>query len=307
MKPMMIIVTVLLLAACAPVRAQESPAPSSRTGGIIVTTSWVADRIDDPSLVLLHVGDRGEYDSLHLRGACFISTREISAPRVEGSLSLELPSVQLLDSVFESKGISDGSTVVIYPGNDWFTPAARVWLTLDYLGFGGRTFIMDGGMTAWKAEGRPLTAELRKAAPGSFTPHPRRDVVVSKSWVYDRLKDPKVAILDARNPVYYTGRDTGNASRPGHIPGAVNLPFDSMVDSTNHFKPSDEILTLFRDAGMEKGKTAVSYCHIGQQASLLYVMAKEAGYEARLYDGSMQEWTADPEMPVVLGDGEKAK
>ncbi len=303
----MTISLLVLLAGRFPAPAQEASVPPSGANGVIVTTSWVAGRINDTSLVLLHVGDRGEYDSLHLYGACFISTREISAPRTEGSLSLELPTVELLDSVFESKGVSDNSTIVIYPGNDWVTPAARVWLTLDYLGFGGRTFIMDGGMTAWKAEGRPLTAEVRKATTGSVTPHPRHDVVVSKKWVRDRLKDPDIALLDARNPVYYSGKDTGNASRPGHIPGAKNLPFDSMLDSTNHFRNPAEILDLFGAAGMAEGKTAVSYCHIGQQASLLYVMAKAAGFEARLYDGSMQEWTADPDMPVVVEAGEKPK
>jgi len=302
MKAIVIGIFVLLIfLAAPPAAAQEAPVTASGTDRIIVSTSWVAGRIGDSSLVLLQVGDRMEYDSLHLPGALFISTREISTPRTEGSLALELPSVDLLDSLFESKGVSDNSTVVIYPGNDWFTPAARVWLTLDYLGFGERAFLMDGGMTAWKAEGRPLTADLPAVRPGSFTPHPRNDVVVPKSWVYEHLRDPKVALLDARNPVYYTGQDTGNASRPGHIPGAKNLPFDSMIDSTNHFIPAKDVLALFREAGMRKGRTAVSYCHIGQQASLLYVMAKASGFDARLYDGSMQEWTADTTMPVVKG------
>ncbi|HLB00531.1 MAG TPA: sulfurtransferase [Bacteroidota bacterium] len=302
------IITAALFALLAdlPVAAQDGPAvpqnPYAPGGaeGIIVNTSWVSKRLIDPSLVLLHVGDRGEYDSLHLPGARFISTREISAPSPEGSLSLELPAVEFLDSVFEAKGVSDRSTIVIYPGNDWFTPSARVWLTLDYLGFSDHVHLMDGGMTAWKAEGKPLTAEIPALTPGSFTPHPRNDVVVSKSWVYGKLKDPKVALIDARNPVYYTGQDTGNASRPGHIPGAKNLPFDSMVDSTNHFRAKSEIIDLFKTAGMDRGKTAVSYCHIGQQASLLYVMARVSGFEVRMYDGSMQEWTADPDMPVVV-------
>jgi thiosulfate/3-mercaptopyruvate sulfurtransferase len=298
-----IIISLLVFLSVNPAVTQDEPTPASGPDGIIVTTSWVAGHLHDPLLVLLHVGDRGEYDSLHLPGACFISTREISTPRTEGSLSLELPALGLLDSLFESKGVSDNSTIVIYPGNDWITPCARVWLTLDYLGFGDRAFLMDGGMTAWKSEGRPLTAEVPAPATGSFTPHPRNDVVVSKSWVSERLKDPKVALLDARNPSYYTGADTGNASRPGHIPGAVNLPFDSMVDSTNHFKKPREVLALLSAAGVARGKTAVSYCHIGQQASLLYVMAKAAGFDARMYDGSMQEWSADPERPLVTGEG----
>ncbi len=124
-------------------------------------------------------------------------------------------------------------------------------------------------------------------------------MVVTRDWVRGRLEDPRVALLDARDPEFYTGQDTGNASRPGHIPGAKNLPFDSFIDSTGHYKKPDEIRALFTERGMDTTRTAVSYCHVGQQACLLYVMARFSGYDARMYDGSMQEWTRDPEMPVV--------
>ena len=266
---------------------------------IIVTTSWVHERLKDPRLVLLHVGDPKEYDSLHLPGAQFLPVRDIAKPFVEGSLSLELPETGRLDSVLEARGISDSSIVVLYPGKDWFTPTARVYLTLDYFGLGDRAFLMDGGMPAWISEGKPVTATLPEITPGKVTPQPRNDVVVTKNWVRERLEDPKVVLLDARNPQFYTGQDTGNASQPGHLPGAKNLPFDSLIDSTGHYKTPDQLRALFAGRGMDTNKTAVSYCHVGQQACLVYVMARFLGYEARMYDGSMQEWTRDPEMPVV--------
>lgn len=265
----------------------------------IVTTSWVHERLKDPRLVLFQVGDRKEYDSLHLPGAQHLPVRDFAKPYVEGSLVLELPEPSALDSTLEARGVTDSSIIVIYPGKDWFSPSARIYLTLEWFGLGGRAYLMDGGMQAWAGEGKPLTAETLKVAPGSVTPRVRDDVVVTKDWLRARLDDPKVSILDARTANFYTGQDTGNASRPGHIPGAKNLPFDSLVDSTGRYKKPDEVKVLFAAGGMADGKTAVSYCHVGQQASLVWLMARFAGYDARMYDGSFQEWTRDPDAPVV--------
>jgi thiosulfate/3-mercaptopyruvate sulfurtransferase len=266
---------------------------------VIVTTSWVHDRLKDPRLVLFQVGDRKEYDSLHLPGAQHLPVRDFAKPFVEGSIILDLPEPAALDSTLEARGVTDSSIIVIYPGKDWFSPSARIFLTLEWFGLGDRAYLMDGGMQAWIAEGKPVTADTPKAARGNVTPRVRDDVVVTKEWVREHLDDPKVAILDARNPNFYTGQDTGTASRPGHIPGARNLPFDTLVDSTGHYRKPDELKALFAAVGMAEGKTAVSYCHVGQQASLVWLMARVAGFDARMYDGSFQEWTRDPDAPVV--------
>lgn len=298
------IITRLALSAVSLVVTPPRTAPAGEEhpqSGIIVSTGWVADRLKDPNLVLFQVGERPEYDSLHLPGAQFLQTRDISAPFTEGGLALQLPETGMLDSVLEARGVSDSSVIVIYPGKDWFTPSARAYLTLDYFGLGARTHLMDGGMQAWIAEGKPVTSSAPSVTPGRLTPHPRGDVIVTKEWLAARLSDPNTGILDAHNPEFYTGRDTGNASRPGHIPGARSLPFDSLVDSTGHFKTADRLRAMYEACGMAEGKTAVSYCHIGQQASLVYVMARVLGYEARMYDGSMQEWTRDPAAPLVTG------
>ncbi len=264
----------------------------------IVTTAWVAERLKDPRLVLFHVGDRKEYDSLHLPGAQHLPVRDFAKPFVEGSLVLELPDPSALDSALEARGVTDSSLIVIYPGKDWFSPSARVYLTLEWFGLGGRAYLMDGGMPAWTREGKPLTAETLNVARGNVTPRVRDDVVVTKDWVQARLDEPKVAIIDSRTANFYTGQDTGNASRPGHIPGARNLPFDNFVDSTGRYLKPEAAKALFTAAGMAEGKTSVSYCHVGQQASLVWLMARFAGYDARMYDGSFQEWTRDPAMPV---------
>ena len=287
--------------------ASLAAVPTSVAGGLpdrsgaIVTASWVAERLSDPRLVLFQVGDREEYDSLHLPGAQFLSTRDVAKPFVEGAIILELPDPAALDSTLEARGVTDSSLIVLYPGKDWFTPTARIFLTLEWFGLGDRVYYLDGGMPAWIAEGRSVTADTVAPARGKVTPRVRDDVVVAKGWVRSHLDDSGISLLDSRNPKFYTGQDTGTGSRPGHIPGARNLPFDTLVDSTGHFLRPGALKALYAAAGMAEGKTAVSYCHVGQQASLVWLMARALGYDARMYDGSMHEWTHDPELPVVTG------
>ncbi len=268
----------------------------------LVSPSWVAARLHDPTVVLLHVGTREQYDSTHIPGAHFIAISDISTRREEGTVVLELPSFAHLDSVFESKGISDDSRVVVYCGRDWISPTARVYLTLDYLGFGDRTFIMDGGMQEWIREGNRVTTDKPAEARGSFSPRPRPDVVVTRDWVKENLDAPGIALIDSRHTEFYTGEDLGNSLRPGHIPGARSIPFTEMVDESLRFRSEEELREMFLAAGMSESKTAVSYCHIGQQASLTYFVARYLGYNARMYDGSMNEWSRDPDLPIVVGE-----
>ena len=265
----------------------------------LVPTSWVADRLNDPTLVLLHVGTRDQYDSNHIPGAHFIALSDISTRREEGSVVLELPSVAHLDSVFESVGISDDSRIVVYYGGDWISPSARVYLTLDYLGLGNQTSIMDGGMQAWVGEGNPTTSAQPAQRKGSFNPQPRPDVIVTLEWVKENLENPAIALIDSRNTEFYTGEDLGNSVRRGHLPGARSVPFTEMVDDSLRFKGKAELREILVAGGLSDERTAVSYCHIGQQASLTYFVARYLGYEARMYDGSMNEWSRYPDLPMV--------
>src|SRR5689334_3555702 len=104
-------------------------------------------------------GRQKEYDTAHIPGAQFIQQSDISTPRGTG-LILELPPIEQLKATFEKFGITDNSRIIIYFGKDWVTPTSRVYFTLDYLGLGERTSILDGGMPAWVAEKRPVTTEV---------------------------------------------------------------------------------------------------------------------------------------------------
>lgn len=275
---------------------QPKPAP------LVVTTSWLADHLHDKGLVLFQIGDRNTrplYDSTHIPGAQFLSPlTEFSKPRAQGALALELPSVETLDSVLESKGISDDSRIVLYFARQYFSPTSRAVFTLEYMGLGGRVSILDGGLEGWVKEGRPVTAELPVVTAGHFTPQPHPELVADADYVKAHLEDKAVRIVDARDTAFYNGRET-NQGRNGHIPGAASLYFGRVVDSTGKFLSPVQLKAIFSEAGVGDGQTVVTYCHIGQQASFVWFAARYLGFPAKLYDGSFQDWAARTELPVT--------
>ena len=265
---------------------------------ILVTSAWLSERMQRPGLVIFEVGGKPEYDAGHIPGAQFITMRDIAAPRVEGQLSLELPDPAVLDSVLEARGISDDSHVVLYFGKDWVSPTSRVFLTLEWIGLRGRVSMLDGGLPAWRAENRPVTTEVPVITKGSLTPHVRNDVVVDAAWLSQHLTDPKVAIIDARDAGFYYDSLDNEMPRGGHIAGAHSIPFGTVVIEDNHLKNPAELRALFTAAGVEQGDTVVSYCHIGQQGTLVFFAARLLGYNVRLYDGSFQDWSKRADLPV---------
>lgn len=277
--------------------AQPAVAPVAAES-ILVTTAWLSERMKRPGLVIFEIGDKRDYDAGHIPGAQFIGMRDIAAPRVEGALALELPETARLDSVLEARGISDDSYVVLYFGNDWVSPTTRIFLTLEYAGLRGRVSILDGGLPAWRAENRPVTTEIPVVAKGSFTPRPRNDVIVDAAWLSQHLSDPSVAIIDARDAGFFLDTLDNEMPRGGHIPGAQSIPFTTVVIEDNHLKSVADLQALFTAAGVAPGDTVVSYCHIGQQGTLVFFAARLLGYNVRLYDGSFQDWSARTELPV---------
>jgi len=285
---------VLWLAPAPAIAAIEPVAAES----ILVTTSWLNERMKRPGLVIFEIGAKPEYDAGHIPGAQFITMRDIAAPRVEGQLALELPDPARLDSVLEARGVSDNSHVVLYFGKDWVSPTSRVFLTLEWIGLRGRVSILDGGLPAWRAENLPVSTEVPVITKGNFTPHVRNDVVVDAAWVSRHLADPTVAVIDARDAGFYNDSLDNEMPRGGHIAGANNIPFGTVVIEDNHLKNPAELRALFTAAGAEPGDTVVSYCHIGQQGTLVFFAARLLGYNVRLYDGSFEDWSKRTDLPV---------
>ena len=269
---------------------------------MLVTVDWLAEHLNDPSLVLLQIGERKDFDKGHIPGAQFLEYDSISTPHGQG-LMLELPPVEQLVSVFEKLGVSNGSHIILYFGTNWVTPTTRVYWTLDYLGLGDRTSILNGGLVAWDASHHPMSTQVRQPAKGSIKPSPRKEILADATWVDAHLNRPNVTLIDARTHEFYTGSESDGNPRSGHIPGASNLPYLEVIDQDNNkFKSPDVLRELFLTAGLKPGNTMVSYCHIGQRATALYFAAKMLGYEAKMYDGSWEDWSHRQDLPIVTGD-----
>lgn len=296
---------VLWLAACAPADdSRQTPRDAAATAEsavrfeLLISADWLARNLDDPGVVILHVApNRSAYDEGHIPGARFLPLGAILAER-DGNIN-ELPPVEHLDSVFESVGVSDDTRVILYGPP---LAAARTFFTLDYLGHGDRTALLDGGLEVWKAEGREVTTEPMRPTKGNFNPRPRPELVVDAAWVAQHLDNDDVALIDARPEAQYTGAEAGgDVVRPGHIPGARNLFWEQLIQSPSHPTLQDPatLYALFRDAGAEPGDTVVTYCRTGVQASFAYFVARYLGFETRLYDGSFIDWSRRGDLPVA--------
>ena len=269
---------------------------------IVVDAAWLAQHINDPHLVLLHVGDKAEYDAAHIPGARYVSLDDISvSDRGANGLMLEMPTADDLRQRLEKLGISDDSRVIVYFGNDRISPTTRVVFTLDYAGLGAHTSLLDGGQPAWIKSGGALTKDVPAARMGKLSPLAIQPLVVDAAFVRSHAGAKGFAVVDARDAVYYNGVDTpermGEKQRTGHVRGALSVPFLECYDGVSLKSPA-ALEALFTKAGVKPGDTVIGYCHIGMQATAMLLAAQSLGHPVLLYDGSFQDWSRHTEYAV---------
>ena len=268
---------------------------------MLVSTQWLADHLKDPNLVVIGIGQKAEFDAGHIPGSHYLdNTSFVLRPAPpDRPNSFELPPVADLAKTFGDLGVSSNSRVVIYTTKDFLSLATRVYMTLDALGLGAQSSLLDGGYPAWQKEGRPTTTEVRAPKPAKLEPCAQSDVVADVSLVKSSISKPGVRIVDARAKNFYTGETPGRNMRPGRIPGSGNLFYLTLVDeTTGKFRAPEEMQKLFDQAGVKKGDRVVTYCHIGQTATVVYFASRYLGYDTRLYDGSFEEWSRMSDLPV---------
>lgn len=292
---------VLTLFALLPMLVPVSAEPQS-SSELLVSAEWLKQNLDDPKLVLLHVGERPQYDSAHIPGARFITMGDVSLPRDPAKLALELPPRDSLRRRLEAFGINDDSRIVVYYGRDWVSPSTRILLALDYAGLGGRASLLNGGMQAWQHAGGAVTASVPAVRHGKLSALAGRDVVVEADFVAGIAKRPGHALVDARAAVFYEGTEEADGKR-GHIPGAKSIPF-TVVANDELMVDVAALEKAFRDAGVRRGDTVVGYCHVGQQATAMLFAARLLGHDVRLYDGSFQDWSRRG-LPVEPGTAKR--
>ena len=296
MTSVLLATSVIAAGACHRAPPRAMPAPNA--ANMLVTTAWLAEHQNDRELVMLHVGSKAQYDSGHIAGARHTSLDEVALPNVPGGLTLQLAGVEQLTAWAVRNGIGDRTRVIVIPHDGALQSATRVFITLAYLGAMDRISLLNGSHQAWKSELRAVTTTAPAAAPAvTFTPKLRPDIIATIAQVEAATNDSTRHIIDARLTRFYNG-DGGGFPRPGHIPTAVNVPLSS-VSTNGYLKSIGELKTLFADAGVDQRKPVITYCHIGQQATLLWFVATMLGHDARMFDGSFQEWSGTARLPVV--------
>jgi len=272
-----------------------------RPNDLLVTGDWLEEHLEDSLLVVLHYGMKTEFKKEHIPGARYVTIWEFLTDDEQGRKH-EFPEAQKLEQALRSLGLNNNSKIIIcYQDGNAIPWAARLFVSLDYAGLGDQTAMLQGGLKAWKEEGRPVTNEVAAFAEGQVDIEIKEVVRISKEEVRAMRPVEGVVIVDARpGERYYGFSEDGNAARQGHIEGAVNLPYFQLTldDSTHMFRTEGDLRQLFENHQASPESMIITYCGTGVWASAVYFAARFLGYPVRFYDGSFQEWSGDESLPV---------
>jgi thiosulfate/3-mercaptopyruvate sulfurtransferase len=260
---------------------------------VLVTPQWLNEHKADANVVILQVGTlKYEYDQEHITGASFLWAESLAPNSPYGNYNAPEPAKAT--EVLRALGVSKDSHVVLYYVRSEVPITARMFLTLENLGLRGRVSVLNGGLDAWKKENYALTTDAPIVKKGNITVTVG-NLLVDKDYVVKTLASKTAVVADARMSHFYAGEPSGNP-RDGHIAGAVNIPYTELVDGANKIKSDEQLTKLFTPA--DGKKEIVTYCFIGQTASVVYLAGRVLGYDMKLYDGSMQEWSRLKELPM---------
>ncbi len=244
-----------------------------------VSADWVSEHIGQPGYLIIDPRSAMRYLMGHLRGAVNVPFKKLQG--TDGRIGQP----EQLAAAFGEAGLGDSTIPVLYDHQDGRNAAMAAWI-LEYLGRND-VHVMDMLFETWKEEGREILYRPVPTEPRAFTPHLNPSVRVTINDLATR-GGPK--LLDTRTPEEYLGQ-TEMDRRPGHIPGAVNLPHSEMAGTGGRLLIEPDLLNRrLAAAGITPGDTVVAYCRSGVRASLAYISMQEAGYDVRLYDGSYAEW-----------------
>jgi thiosulfate/3-mercaptopyruvate sulfurtransferase len=277
----------------------------------LVAPAWLESRLGDPRVVVADVrwylkDKRGidAYEAGHIPSACFLDVdRDLSsAPGAGRPGRHPLPGAEQFADVLARIGVGPGDIVVAYDDSGGST-AARLWWLMRYFGLdGGR--VLDGGMQAWVAGGRPLeTAPATRPAAPRMKLVPRVAMVIDKTRARELSERREGLLLDARAAERYEGKTEPVDARPGHIPGAKNAPFAANLQAPGGaFRPKAELAQHYAALGALAAAPVVAYCGSGVTACHDLLALSLAGRDdALLYEGSWSDWAADPALVAATG------
>lgn len=279
----------------------------------IVSTQWLADNLDDPTLRIFDTSiyltpnpdgpgyrtekGRARWSNKHIPGARYLDMIKEFSDNSTG-VGMMLP-VERLAELCGQHGIGDDTAVVLYAGQTMMW-SARLWWMLRSAGFLNAA-VLDGGWEKWEREGRPTSAEDKPYPTARFTPRTQSGMWADRQDVLRHIHDPAVCTINALQPDVYDGR-INRYGRAGHIPGSLNIYYDSLLDPRDGtFLPLDQLRQRFETSGALDRRTIV-YCGGGVSACLDAIALTLLGHEnVAIYDGSMLEWCRDPSLPLILG------
>lgn len=279
----------------------------------LVTTGWLADHLDDPDIRIVDcsvtkvdydgggygfVPGREDWERGHIPRAVFVDVmHELSDP--DSEFSLMMPPPERFAAVMGELGIGAGTRAILYDrGNHAW--AARVWWMLRVCGF-DTAAVLNGGFTKWRDEGQAVSTDTRAYPPARFEIEHRPQLMATKQDVLAALNEADICLIYALPPAVHSG-EVQLFSRPGRIPGSHNVYCDSLIDpATKAFHEPAVLRERFTSCGALQARQVITYCGGGIAASSDALALVLLGHEnVAVYDGSMNEWTADPGTPLEV-------
>ncbi len=284
----------------------------------LVETNWLAEHLDAANLRIVdmrgyvrtveregvqeaqYVGARDEYEQAHIPGALYIDwTKDIVDP--DDPVEAQVASPERFAQVMGHLGIGDQHLVVAYDAHPASQFATRLWWALNYYGH-DQVVVLNGGLAKWQRENLPLTDTIPVYRPATFTPVVRPELRATAVDVLRFLGQRDVALIDARDRGQYTGSIVRKPGRRGHIPGALNIPREELVDpATGTFRSNEELAQVFSNAQVTPQQHVVAYCNGGVAATTVLFSLAMLGYPSLTnYDGSWNEWGKRQDLPAEL-------
>ncbi|GAB3702192.1 sulfurtransferase [Amycolatopsis oliviviridis] len=271
---------------------------------VLVTTQWAEENLDTPGVVFIEVDeDTTAYDNGHIRGAVKFDWRK----DLQDGVRRDFVDKEGFEKLLSEKGVSNDDRVVLYGGNNnWFAAYAYWYFKL----YGHENVqLLDGGRKKWELDGRELNSEeVKREATTYKAKEQDLSIRAFRDEVVQAIGGSN--FVDVRSPDEFSGKLLAPAHLPqeqsqvpGHIPGALNVPWAKVANEDGTFKTEDEIKELYSDEGLDESKSTIAYCRIGERSSIAWFALHELlGYDAvKNYDGSWTEYGSLVGVPVELG------